>query len=76
MTDRITGYGKASIEDRIDEIAMRGADVHFEMMDQSGAYLSLIKAGMEHRFWFRAEKSRLILSMTENVKITPGAPAP
>lgn len=67
MSDRITPYKEGGkVEERIDEVVMRGADVHFEMMNGHTAFLSLTdKKGVYHGFWFRAHKSKLILELTE-----------
>ena len=67
MKGRITPYKEGGdIGDRIDEVVMHGADVHFEMMNDHTAFLSLTDTkGVYHGFWFRANKSKLILSLTE-----------
>jgi hypothetical protein len=69
VADRITPYKEGgSVEDRIDEIVMHGADIHFEMMDNSGAYVGITdKKGTYHRFWFGAVKSKLVLALRETI---------
>ena len=69
IPDRITPYKEGGkIEDRIDEVVIHEADVHFEMMNAGSAFLSIKdKRGVLHNFWFIAKKSTLVLSLSETI---------
>jgi hypothetical protein len=61
------GYGRPLI----DEIVLRNAFVHIEMMNQSSAFVALIdKHGIEHRLWLHATRSGGLQIVPEEVPST------
>lgn len=68
MMDRITPYNdKHGTDTRVDEIVMTGADIHFEMLTNATAFLSITKHGVEQLFCISVEKRSLVLRMTETI---------
>jgi len=68
VIDRVTPFTMdGKITERIDEIVATNASVHMEMMDGSGLFLSITHDGIEERYWIRAKKNSLIVSLAERI---------
>ena len=72
MPDRITPYReRGDIRERIDEIVAENASVHFEMMAEDIAFMTIVSGGVERRYWFCVKKQAIVLNMQEEVPAFP-----
>ena len=75
MTDRITPYKEGgSIRERIDEIVAENASVHFEMMCDDAAFMTITSGSVERRFWLGVKGQAIVLNQYEEIHTLANQP--